>query len=108
MIILSFNCGSSSVKYELYNWTKKEIIAKGIVERVTIGNSFCVHEVNNKGKITIEYDCPTHKEAIKCIIDTLVHPEHGAIKDLSDIAAIGHRVVPGVRNFPNRLLSTGK
>src|SRR5665648_167608 len=104
MIILSFNCGSSSVKYELYNWTKKEIIAKGIVERVTIGNSFCVHEVNNKGKITIEYDCPTHKEAIKCIIDNLVHPEHGAIKDLSDIAAIGHRVVHGGEKFSKSVI----
>jgi acetate kinase len=89
MIILSFNCGSSSVKYKLYNWTKKEIIAKGIVERVTIGNSFCVHEVNNKEKITIEHDCPTHKEAIKLITDCLVHSEYGAIKDLFDIAAIG-------------------
>ena len=64
MIVLSLNCGSSSVKYKLYNWTKKEIIAKGIVERVTIGDSFCVHEVNHKEKITIEHDCPNHKEAI--------------------------------------------
>ena len=93
MIILSFNCGSSSVKYQLYNWTKKEIIAKGIVERVTIGDSFCVHEVNHKEKITLKHDCPTHKEAIRLITDCLVHSEYGAIKDLSDISAIGHRVV---------------
>ena len=99
MIILSFNCGSSSVKYQLYNWSKKEIIAKGIVERVTIGNSFCVHEVNNKGKATIEHDCPTHKEAIRVIIDILLHPEYGAIKNLSDISAIGNRVVHGGEKF---------
>ncbi|GAH91648.1 unnamed protein product, partial [marine sediment metagenome] len=54
MIILSLNCGSSSVKYQFYNWENQEIMAKGIVERVTIGNSFCVHEVNNKEKVTIE------------------------------------------------------
>jgi len=104
MIILSFNCGSSSVKYQLYNWTKKEIIAKGIVERVSIGNSFCVHEVNHKEKVTLEHDCPTHKEAIKLIIDMLTHPEHGAIKKLSDISAIGHRVVHGGEKFSKSVL----
>ncbi|MBP8717910.1 MAG: acetate kinase [Candidatus Atribacteria bacterium] len=104
MIILSFNCGSSSVKYQLYNWEKKEIIAKGIVERVTIGNSFCVHEVNNKEKITLKHDCPTHKEAIKLIVDTLIHPEYGAIQDLSEISAVGHRVVHGGEKFSKSVL----
>ena len=104
MIILSFNCGSSSVKYQLYNWTKKEIIAKGIVERVTIRDSFCVHEVNNREKITLKHDCPTHKEAIKLIIDSLIHSEYGAIKDLSNISAIGHRVVHGGEKFSKSVI----
>ncbi len=104
MIILSLNCGSSSVKYQLYNWTKKEIIAKGIVERVTVGNSFCVHEVNHREKLTLQQECPTHREAIKLIIDTLIHPEYGAIKKLSDIAAIGHRVVHGGEKFAKSVL----
>ncbi len=104
MIILSFNCGSSSVKYQLYNWDKKEIIAKGIVERVTIGNSFCVHEVNNKEKITLKHDCPTHKEAIKLIVDSLIHPKYGAIQDLSEISAVGHRVVHGGEKFSKSVL----
>jgi len=99
MIILSLNCGSSSVKYQLYNWDKKEIIAKGIVERVIMGDSFCVHEVKQKDKITLKHNCPTHKEAIKLIIDTLTHPEYGAIEDLSAISAIGHRVVHGGEKF---------
>ena len=104
MIILSLNCGSSSVKYQLYNWDKKEIIAKGIVERVTIGDSFCVHEVNHKDKITLKHDCPTHKEAIKLIMDTLTHPEYGAIEDLSAISAIGHRVVHGGEKFSKSVI----
>ncbi len=104
MIILSFNCGSSSVKYQLYNWKKQEIIAKGIVERVTIGDSFCVHEVNHKKKVTIEHDCPTHKEAIKLITDSIIHPEYGAIKDLSNIDAIGHRVVHGGEKFSKSVI----
>ena len=104
MIILSLNCGSSSVKYQLYNWTKKEIIAKGIVERVTVGNSFCVHEVNHREMLTLQHDCPNHREAIKLIIDTLIHPEYGAIKKLSDISAIGHRVVHGGEKFAKSVL----
>ncbi len=104
MIILSLNCGSSSVKYKLYNWDKKEIIAKGIVERVTIRNSFCIHEVNHKEKVTLKHDCPTHKEAIKLIIDSLIHPEYGAIKDLSDISAVGHRVVHGGEKFSKSVI----
>ena len=108
MIILSFNCGSSSVKYQLYNWTKKEIIAKGIVERVTIRDSFCVHEVNRKEKITLKHDCPTHKEAIKLIIDSLIHSEYGAIKDLSNISAIGHRVVHGGEKFSKSVIINQK
>ncbi len=104
MIILSLNCGSSSVKYQLYNWDKKEIIAKGIVERVIIGDSFCVHEVNQKDKITLKHNCPTHKEAIKLIMDTLTHPEYGAIEDLSVISAIGHRVVHGGEKFSKSVI----
>lgn len=104
MMILSFNCGSSSVKYQLYNWTEKEIVAKGIVERVTIGNSFCIHEVNHKEKVTLKHDCPTHKEAIKLIVNSLIHPEYGAIKDLSDISAVGHRVVHGGEKFSKSVI----
>ena len=104
MIILSLNCGSSSVKYQLYNWTKKEIIAKGVVERVTIGKSFCVHEVNHREKLTLQHDCPNHREAIKLIIDTLVHPKYGAINNLSDISAVGHRVVHGGEKFSKSVL----
>ncbi len=104
MIVLSLNCGSSSVKYQLYNWNEKEVIAKGVVERVTIGDSFCVHEVNNREKITLQYNCPTHKEAIKLIVDTLIDPKHGAITKLSDISAIGHRVVHGGEKFAKSVL----
>ena len=104
MIILSLNCGSSSVKYQLYNWDKKEIMAKGVVERVTIGDSFCIHEVNQREKITLKHNCPTHKEAIKLIIDSLIHPDYGAIKDLSSISAVGHRVVHGGEKFSKSVI----
>lgn len=99
MKILSLNCGSSSVKYQLFDWKAKNILAKGVVERVTIGNSFCVHEPFNKEKVIIKYDCPTHKEAVKLIVDTLTNKDYGALEKISDIAAVGHRVVHGGEKF---------
>jgi len=105
-VILTLNCGSSSIKYRLYNWTKKESLAAGIVERVTVGGSFCVHEVPGREKVTIEQGCPTHREGIKLVMGTLVHPEYGVIKDLSVIQAIGHRVVHGGEKFAKSVVIT--
>jgi len=99
MKILSLNCGSSSAKYMLYNWADQVIMAKGLVERVTIGDSFCVHEVTGRDKLTIKHDCPNHGEAIKLIMETLTHPEYGVIKEMSEVSAVGHRVVHGGEKF---------
>ncbi len=104
MDILTLNCGSSSVKYQLYRWEEERILAKGIVERVTIGNSFIVHEVMGNDKIKIERDCPTHKEAIALIIETLTHPAHGVIKDINEVKAVGHRLVHGGEKFNKSVL----
>lgn len=99
MLILSLNCGSSSAKYNLYDWDKQEPLAAGIVERVTVGKSFCVYEVPGKEKKTINHECPDHQEAIKLIIETLTHKEYGVIEDLKKISAVGHRVVHGGEKF---------
>ena len=99
MDILALNCGSSSVKYQLFNWDKKEVIAKGVVERVTIGDSFINHEVPGRDDYKEEYECPDHKVAIDLIIKTLIHPEHGAVKSMDEISAVGHRVVHGGEKF---------
>jgi len=107
-IILTINCGSSSIKYRLYNWTKKESLAAGIVERVTVGNSFCAHEVPGKDKVVIKKECPTHKEGIKLVMDTLVHPEYGVIDELSVISAVGHRVVHGGEKFAKSVMITSE
>ncbi len=99
MIIMALNCGSSSVKYQLYDWKRKEVVAKGIVERVTIGDSFIVHEVPGREAFKEEQDCPTHQAAIDLIIRTVTDPKRGVIKDVSEIAAIGHRIVHGGEKF---------
>ena len=99
MDILALNCGSSSVKYQLYDWEKKEVIAKGMVERVTISDSFSIHEVPGKETYREEYECPDHQVAIHLIIKTLSSAEHGVVSDMSQISAVGHRVVHGGEKF---------
>jgi acetate kinase len=81
-------------------------MAKGLVERVTIGDSYIVHEVTGRDKLTIKQDCPTHREAIKLIIDCLVHPEHGAVKNMDEVNAVGHRVVHGGEKFAKSVVIT--
>jgi len=99
MDILAINCGSSSLKYQLFDWEKKEVIAKGLVERVTIGGSFIVHEVPGREKYRKEFDCPNHTVAIDLVTKTLLDPEVGVLKDINQIAAVGHRVVHGGEKF---------
>jgi acetate kinase len=104
MDILALNCGSSSVKYQLYNWNKKEIIAKGVVERVGIGDSFISHEVPGREDYKSEHDCPNHTVAIELIIKTLTGDKTGVVKSMSEISAVGHRVVHGGEKFASSVL----
>ncbi len=99
MDILALNCGSSSVKYQLFDWNKKVVVAKGMVERVTIGDSFIVHEVPGRETYREEHECPDHKVAIHLIIKTLTDPNHGVVKSMNEISAVGHRVVHGGEKF---------
>lgn len=105
-IILSLNCGSSSVKYQLYNWTTKEIMAKGIVERVTIGGSSITHEVPHREPIRVDHDCPNHEVAIKLILDTMLGDSNVPLSDVKDISGVGHRVVHGGEKFAKSTLVT--
>ena len=104
MDILTLNCGSSSLKYQLYQWDSKEVLAKGIVERVTVGGSFISHYAKGKGKTKRERECPNHKVALELIIEMLLDPEVGALKDLKDIAAVGHRMVHGGERFAKSVI----
>ena len=99
MDILALNCGSSSVKYQLFDWSRKEVIAKGMVERVIVGDSFIIHEVPGRETYREESECPDHQVAIDLIIKTLTDPAHGVLTDINQISAIGHRVVHGGEKF---------
>lgn len=95
MMVLCLNCGSSSVKYRLYDWDNRKTLASGAVERVGISGTFCEQEAPGKSKVKVARDCANHKEAIQLAIETITHKELGVIQDLSLITAVGHRVLHG-------------
>ena len=106
MVILTLNCGSSSAKYQVYDWDNKEVLAVGIVERVTQGNSFITHKAKGKDEYTLQHNCPNHTEAVNLIIKTLTDPVHGVIHDMGMIKAVGHRVVHGGSKFTKSVIVT--
>ncbi|MEW6549764.1 MAG: acetate kinase [Spirochaetota bacterium] len=106
MVILTLNCGSSSVKYQVYDWDNKDVLATGIVERVTIGGSSITHKAQNKPDYVVEHECPTHTVAIELILNTLVDSEYGVITDMGMIKAVGHRMVHGGSKFARSTIIT--
>ncbi|POR01622.1 propionate kinase [Alkalispirochaeta sphaeroplastigenens] len=104
MIILTLNCGSSSAKYQLYDWSTKKGLATGIVERVGIEGSVIIHKVPGKEELKVLHPCPSHVEAIQLIMDTLVDPEKGAIASMDEVKAVGHRVVHGGEKFKKSVI----
>ncbi|ACC98275.1 Acetate kinase [Elusimicrobium minutum Pei191] len=95
MIILFLNCGSSSVRYSVYDWARKESLAAGLVERVTMPGTAITHERPGKDKVSFEKECKDHTEAVKLVVDTLINKEYGVINDVKLISAVGHRIVHG-------------
>ena len=90
MVILTLNCGSSSAKYQVYDWEEKEVLAVGVVERIGLEYSTIEHKAVGKEEYTAEFSSPTHKEAIELIIRMLLDKEYGVIGDLKEIGAVGH------------------
>ena len=106
MKIVVVNCGSSSLKYQLIDMTNEEVIAKGNYERIAdeYMPSFVTHSVKGKEKSKIEKPVKNHDEAFKYILDLLLDEEKGIISSLSEISAIGHRIVPGGEEFKESVL----
>lgn len=99
MNVLVINCGSSSLKFQVINPQNEEVKAKGLVERIGISNSRVKYEPAGGEKIEINTDIPNHKVGIKLVIDALTDPNHGIVKSMDDITAVGHRVVHGAEDF---------
>jgi acetate kinase len=99
MKILVLNCGSSSIKYKLYDMATNTVMAAGGAERVGLDGAFVKVTLRSGEKKKIMHDMPEHTEGVKFIFSLLVDPEIGAIKDLKEIDAVGHRMVHGGEKF---------
>lgn len=106
MKILVLNCGSSSIKYALYNMDTKEVMTSGGAERVGLDGAFVKVKLANGEKKQIMHDMPEHTEGVKFIFSLLTDPEIGVIKDLKEINAVGHRMVHGGEKFAESVLIT--
>ena len=107
MLVLVINCGSSSVKYQLFDMKKETVLAKGLLENIGEGDSVLHHEPNRR-KVDIKEAIQNHGEALSLILKTLVGSIHGVIKDIKEIGAVGHRVVHGGEEFIKSTLITDK
>ncbi|WP_288745334.1 acetate kinase [uncultured Prevotella sp.] len=99
MKILVLNCGSSSIKYALYDMDTKTVMTSGGAERVGLDGAFVKVKLANGEKRKVMHDIPEHTEGVKFIFSLLVDPEIGVIKDLKEIDAVGHRTVHGGEKF---------
>lgn len=93
MKILVINCGSSSLKYQLFDMADESVMAKGLCERIGIEGSKLTHKPAGKDSAVIEQPMPDHNVAVKLVLDMLVDHVHGVISDVKEIGAVGHRVL---------------
>ena len=106
MKILVLNCGSSSIKYKLYDMADESVLAQGGVERIGLDEAFIKVTLANDEKKKIMADLPTHKEGVALVFKVLLDPEIGAIKSLDEIDAVGHRIVQGGDLFEKSCIIT--
>lgn len=105
MNVLVINCGSSSLKFQLINSESEQVLAKGLCERIGIDGSL-TYQPEGGEKVKSDKAMPTHTEAIQFVIDALTDAETGVVKSLSEIGAVGHRVVHGGEKFASSVVIT--
>jgi len=105
MIILVLNCGSSSIKYQVFDFSKGcDMRAKGLIERIGLTDGILTHKPTGKDTYKITTDIPDHTIGINMVIAALTDPTHGVIKNVNEIMAVGHRVVQGGEKFQKSVL----
>ena len=104
MKTLVINCGSSSLKYQLIDMNTENSLVQGLVERIGIEGSILTQKVEGKDKYVIEENMPSHKDAIKLVLEALINKEHGVIKSMEEISAVGHRVVHGGEKYSHSVV----
>ena len=106
MKIIVLNCGSSSIKYQLFDMTRKEVMAKGIVEKIGLHGSFIRHERNDGDSVNLDGEILDHQQGIEYILGILISKNHGSIASFDEIDAVGHRVVHGGEEFKSSIQIT--
>ncbi|NLB44840.1 MAG: acetate kinase, partial [Clostridiaceae bacterium] len=106
MNVLVINAGSSSLKYQFLNAETGAVLARGGAERIGLKDAFIKHSLNGADPLTLSIDLPDHKVAVQAVLDALTSDQHGVIKSMSEIDAVGHRVVHGGEKFASSVLIT--
>jgi acetate kinase len=106
MKIIVLNCGSSSIKYQLFEMNTNEVLAKGVVEKIGLHGSFIKNERNDGDKLVLEGDIYDHQSGIEYVLGILTSIKHGSISSFEEIDAVGHRVVHGGEKFNSSVLIT--
>lgn len=106
MKVLVINCGSSSLKYQLVDMDTEKVMAKGLAERIGIAGSVLTHRPEGKDKVVIEQEMKDHKDAVRLVLNALVDKNHGVISSMSEISAVGHRVVHAGEKYSGSVLIT--
>lgn len=104
MKVLVVNCGSSSLKYQLFNMEDESVLAKGLVDRIGLPGSVLNHQPTAKPKVSLTAEIENHTIAIKMVLEALADSEHGVVSCIEEIDAIGHRVVHGAEKFSDSVL----
>ncbi|WP_458406929.1 acetate/propionate family kinase [Anaerotignum sp.] len=104
MKVLVLNCGSSSLKYQLIDMETEGVLAKGLCERIGIEGSRLKHQPAGKDAVIFDDYQEDHSVSVKMVLDALTHPEYGVVKSMSEINAVGHRVVHGGEYFANSVI----
>ncbi len=99
MKVLVINCGSSSLKYQLFDMDGEKVLAKGLVERIGIDGSRLKHTKTGADSVSIETSIPDHEVAVKLVLDALLDKGHGVLSSLDELSAVGHRVVHAGEKF---------
>lgn len=104
MIVLILNAGSSSIKYQLYDVEGKKVMAKGMVDKIGMADSYLLNKRNDGDEVKLEGEIVDHQAGIEYVLGVLVSEKHGSIEKLEDINAVGHRVVHGGESFHSSAL----
>ncbi len=99
MKIIVLNCGSSSIKYQLFDMPSAEVIAKGLVDKIGLKGASIKHKRNDGLEFKVEGEILDHQSGIEYVLGILIHPQYGSLKDIKEVEAVGHRVVHAGEKF---------